>query len=86
MSKSITSLIAIENIRIGTNNGRVRTLVIDSLLFLDIVIEEVIEEIKTMLKRESVRRIFIENRYDKLMFKITKMIGEKIKNKISKLR
>ena len=35
-----------------------------------------------MLKRESARRIFIENRYDKLMFKITKMIGEKIKNKI----
>ena len=82
----MTSLIAIENISMGTKRGSVRTLVIESLLFLDIVIEEVIEEIKTMLKRESVRRIFIENRYDKLMFKITKMIGEKIKNKISKLR
>ena len=82
----MTSLIAIENISIGTKRGSVRTLVIESLLFLEIVIEEVIEEIKTMLKRESVRRIFIENRYDKLIFKITKMTGEKIKNKISKLR
>jgi hypothetical protein len=70
----------------GTNSGRVRTLVIESLLFLEIVIEEVIEEIKTILRRERARRIFIENRYDKLMFKITKMIGEKIKNKINKLR
>ena len=82
----MTSLIAIENISIGTKRGSVRTLVIESLLFLEIVIEEVIEEIKTMLKRESARRIFIENRYDKLIFKITKMTGEKIKNKISKLR
>ena len=70
----------------GTNNGRVRTLVIESLLFLEIVIEEVIEEIKTILRRERARRIFIENRYDKLMFKITKMIGENTKNKINKLR
>ena len=60
----MTSLIAIENISIGTKRGSVRTLVIESLLFLEIVIEEVIEEIKTMLKRESARRIFIENRYD----------------------
>ena len=82
----MTSLIAIENISIGTKRGSVRTLVIESLLFLEIVIEEVIEEIKTMLKRESARRIFIENRYDKLMFKITKMIGENITNKINKLR
>jgi len=86
MSKSITSLIAIENIRIGTNNGRVRTLVIDSLLFLDIVIDDVIEEIKTILKRERASRIFIENKYEKLIFKISKMIGENIKNKINKLR
>jgi len=70
----------------GTNSGRVRTLVIESLLFLEIVIEEVIDEIKTMLKRESARRIFIEDRYDNLMFKITKIIGENIKNKINKLR
>jgi hypothetical protein len=82
----MTSLIAIENISIGTKRGSVRTLVIESLLFLEIVIEEVIEEIKTMLKRESARRIFIENRYDKLIFKITKMIGENTKNKINKLR
>ena len=70
----------------GTNSGRVRTLVIESLLFLEIVIEEVIEEIKTILRRERARRIFIENRYDKLMFKTIKMIGENIKNKINKLR
>ena len=85
MSKSITSLIAIENIRIGTNNGRVRTLVIDSLLFLDIVIDDVIEEIKTILKRERASRIFIENKYEKLIFKISKMIGENIKNKINNI-
>ena len=82
----MTSLIAIENIRMGTNSGRVRTLVIESLLFLEIVIEEVIEEIKTILRRERARRIFIENRYDKLMFKIIKINGENIKNKINKLR
>ena len=82
----MTSLIAIENISIGTKRGSVRTLVIESLLFLEIVIEEVIEEIKTMLKRESARSIFIDNKYEKLMFKITKMIGENIKNKINRLR
>ena len=82
----MTSLIAIEKISIGTKRGSVRTLVIESLLFLEIVIEEVIEDIKTILKRESASRIFIENRYDMLMFKITKMIGENIKNKINKLR
>ena len=82
----MTSLIAIENISIGTKRGSVRTLVIESLLFLEIVIEEVIEDIKTILKRESARRIFIDNRYEKLMFKITKMIGENIKNKINKFR
>ena len=70
----------------GTNSGRVRTLVIESLLFLEIVIEEVIEEIKTILRRERARIMFIENRYDKLIFKITKMIGENIKNKINKFR
>ena len=58
----------------------------ESLLFLEIVIDEVIEEIKTMLRRESARRKLIEIRYDKLMFKIIKMIGEKIKNKNNKLR
>ena len=70
----------------GTNSGRVRTLVIESLLFLEIVIEDVIEEIKTILRRERARRIFIENKYEKLMFKITKIIGENIKKNINKLK
>ena len=70
----------------GINSGRVRTLVIESLLFLEIVIEDVIEEIKTILRRERARRIFIENRYEKLMFKITKIIGENIKKNINKLK
>tara|TARA_B100000035_G_scaffold242346_1_gene210836 strand:+ start:954 stop:1211 length:258 start_codon:yes stop_codon:yes gene_type:complete len=83
---SITSLIAIENISIGTNSGSVRTLVIESLLFLEIVIDEVIEEIKTILKRESARRIFIEEMYDKLILKIIKITGENIKNKINKFK
>ena len=47
---------AIENIRIGTKSGSVRTLVIESLLFLEIVMEAVIEEIKTILKRERAFR------------------------------
>ena len=68
------------------NSGRVSTLVIESLLFLEIVIEDVIEEIKTILRRERARRIFIENRYEKLMFKITKIIGENIKKNINKLK
>tara|TARA_B100000085_G_scaffold248789_1_gene244067 strand:+ start:130 stop:456 length:327 start_codon:yes stop_codon:yes gene_type:complete len=86
ISISITLLIAIENIRMGTNRGRVRTLVIESLLLLEIVIEEVIEEIKTILRRERARSTFIERRYDKLIFKMIKMIGENTKNKINKLR
>jgi hypothetical protein len=86
ISISITSVIAIEKIRIGTKRGSVSTLVMESLLFLEIVIDEVIEEIKTMLRRERARRKLIEIRYDKLMFKIIKMIGEKIKNKNNKLR
>ena len=55
-------MIAIENIRIGTKSGSVRTLVMESLLFLEIVMEAVIEEIKTILKRERARRKFIEIR------------------------
>ena len=70
----------------GTNSGRVRTLVIESLLFLEIVIEEVIEEMKTILRRERARRTFIVKRYDKFIFKIINIIGENIKNKINKLR
>ena len=60
MSKSITLLIAIEKIRIGTNRGRVNTLVIDSLLFFEMVIDAVIEDIKTMLRSESAIMVFIE--------------------------
>ena len=67
----------------GTNRGRVRTLVIESLLLLEIVIDEVIEEIKTILRRERARSTFIEKRYDKLILKIIKMIGENIKNVIN---
>jgi hypothetical protein len=62
ISISITSVIAIEKIRIGTKRGSVSTLVMESLLFLEIVIDEVIEEIKTMLRRESARRKLIEIR------------------------
>ena len=60
MSKSITLLIAIEKIRIGTNRGRVNTLVIESLLFFEMVIDAVIEDIKTMLRSESAIMVFIE--------------------------
>tara|TARA_B100000900_G_C20154461_1_gene543258 strand:+ start:131 stop:409 length:279 start_codon:yes stop_codon:yes gene_type:complete len=70
----------------GTNSGRVSTLVIESLLFLEIVIEDVIEEIKTILRRERARSTFIVKRYDKFIFKIINIIGENIKNKINKLR
>ena len=51
---------AIENIRIGTKRGRVNTLVIESLLFLEMVIDAVIEDIKTMLRSERANKIFIE--------------------------
>ena len=60
VSKSITLLIAIEKIKIGTNSGRVNTLVIESLLFLEMVMEAVIEDIKTMLRSESANKILIE--------------------------
>ena len=56
----MTSLIAIENISIGTKRGSVRTLVIESLLFLEMVMEAVIEDIKTMLRSESASKILIE--------------------------
>ena len=57
--KSITSVIAIENIRIGTKRGSVKILVSESLLFLDIVIEAVMEAIKIILRRDRDKRIFI---------------------------
>ena len=49
---SITSVKAIENIRMGIKRGRVKTLVIESLLFLETVKEEVIDEIKTILSKD----------------------------------
>ena len=58
----MTSLIAIENISIGTKRGSVRTLVIESLLFLEMVMEAVIEDIKTMLRSESASKILIETK------------------------
>ena len=57
--KSITSVIAIENIRIGTKRGSVKILVRESLLFLDIVIEAVMEAIKIILRSDRDKRIFI---------------------------
>ena len=86
VSKSITLLIAIEKIRIGTNRGRVNTLVIESLLLLEMVIDAVIEDIKTILRSESASKIFIEIKKDKLISKMIRIIGEKIKNKNIKFK
>lgn len=77
---------AIENISMGMNNGNVSTLVMDNLLFLEIVMDEVIEDMKTILKRERLKRAFIDIKYDKLIFKMINITGENIKNKINKLR
>ena len=60
MSNSITSLMAIEKIIMGTKRGRVNTLVIESLLFLEMVIDAVMEDIKTTLRSESAIKIFID--------------------------
>ena len=60
--KSIKSVIAIENIRIGTKRGNVKILVSESLLFLEMVIDAVIEAMKIILKSESARRTFILNK------------------------
>lgn len=68
------------------NNGNVSTLVMDNLLFLEIVMDEVIEDMKTILKRERLKRAFIDIKYDKLIFKMINITGENIKNKINKLR
>ena len=57
--KSITSVIAIENIRIGTKRGNVKILVRESLLFFDMVIEAVMEAIKIILRSDRDKRIFI---------------------------
>ena len=60
--KSIKSVIAIENIRIGTKSGNVKILVSESLLLLEMVIDAVSEAIKMILKSESARRTFIFNK------------------------
>ena len=70
----------------GMNNGNVSTLVMDNLLFLEIVMDEVIEDMKTILKRERLKRAFIDIKYDKLIFKMINITGENIKNKINKLK
>jgi hypothetical protein len=84
--KSITSVIAIENIRIGTKRGSVKILVRESLLFLDIVIEAVMEAIKIILRSDRDKRIFICVKKDKSIFKIIKIRGEKITKNIIKFK
>lgn len=51
-----------EKIKIGTKRGRVKTLVIESLLFFEMVMEAVIEDIKTMLRSDSASKILIETK------------------------
>ena len=60
--KSIISVIAIEKINSGINKGKVKTLVIENLLFFEIVREAVIEEIKTILRRDSDNNALICNK------------------------
>ena len=84
--KSIKSVIATEIIKTGTKRGKVKILVIESLLFLDIVIDAVIEDIKITLKRDSIIRILTFNKQDKSMLKIIKIRGENIKKKTIRLK
>ena len=56
------SVIAIEKINSGINNGKVKTLVIENLLFFEIVREAVIEEIKTILRRDKDNNALICNK------------------------
>ncbi|MDB2564794.1 hypothetical protein N9X75_01585 [Alphaproteobacteria bacterium] len=79
------SVNAIENIKIGTNKGNVKTLVIDNLLLFEIVIEAVIEDIKTMLNKDSANNKLIDKKYENGIFNINKIRGEKIKNITVKL-
>ena len=60
--KSIISVIAIEKINSGINKGKVKTLAIENLLFFEIVREAVIEEIKTILRRDSDNNALICNK------------------------
>ena len=53
---------------------------IDNLLFFEIVIEAVIEDIKTMLNKDSANNKLIDKKYENGIFNINKTSGEKIKN------
>ena len=57
----------------------------DNLLFFEIVIEAVIEDIKTMLNKDSANNKLIDKKYEKGIFNINKTSGEKIKNITVKL-
>jgi hypothetical protein len=59
--------------------------VIDNLLFFEIVIEAVIEDIKTMLNKDSANNKLIDKKYENGIFNINKTSGEKIKNITVKL-
>ena len=53
---------------------------IDNLLLFEIVIEAVIEDIKTMLNKDSANNKLIDKKYENGIFNINKTSGEKIKN------
>jgi hypothetical protein len=59
--------------------------VIDNLLLFEIVIEAVIEDIKTMLNKDSANNKLIDKKYENGIFNINKTRGEKIKNITVKL-
>ena len=58
---------------------------IDNLLFFEIVIEAVIEDIKTMLNKDSANNKLMDKKYENGIFNINKTSGEKIKNITVKL-
>ena len=57
----------------------------DNLLFFEIVIEAVIEDIKTMLNNDSANNKLIDKKYENGILNINKTSGEKIKNITVKL-
>jgi hypothetical protein len=57
----------------------------DNLLFFEIVIEAVIEDIKTMLNKDSANNKLTDKKYENGIFNINKTSGEKIKNITVKL-
>jgi hypothetical protein len=57
----------------------------DNLLFFEIVIEAVIEDIKTILNKDSANNKLIDKKYENGIFNINKTSGEKIKNITVKL-